>query len=833
MDTEETVDMSFCEKIKKYPLYYLLKFFIILIVIIIVLLIEKLLYFIISLVFYYWFISVQIQIILHLWLLRYLVLKMSFAGLSFIVKRVLSYKKGIREATYLYNELETLRSGLDLIFNKEKPVQELKHLITIQRNIKTAYTVMKCFYKIFTKMKVKFNNLTFDQNIFYENLTKLYNSFEQSEFLKLFNNIIKQLRENKISLIKDLSSIEKEKFNNEKNECEKYVESMNNSLNLIIAQIRDYIGEEYCIFSPRYIRNFFRNYLFASLNQFQVELDDFFIYEEKKLRTKDGNILEYIIIKNNNNGKEENNNNKKLMIICGPNAEPYQVFSRNMLLNKYLSKGIDVLCWNYRGFGFSTGKATFNNIKSDVIEIYEEIEKLNIYKTIGVQGFSLGGVACCYLARQKKDICLLVSDRNFGQIQDIAKDYIFGKYLLLLYKLLFIPSSRNAENYIETNALKIILNDPNDEIVIEESSLKTLLSEEFCKKYLELNYQNIVNSNDINITNSDDNSIELDTLDDSNDSIISNINKKKGKDNLLSDKIISPSINNNEIKNRKNKSALDIILSKEKDNFIKCLINISEALCDKNLNLNKNIICKKFSNKKDQEYSYLKEEELQNSAGLIDFIRNKMILCLKSFKSAGDNLCNLTTKTRRYNQILFIENFFNNLFIWGTYDKRDDYGSVYHSTEYIDIMISKVITILNLFLNSQEIISFKKINIIKDIENFYNYVVKIKNNMRFLGIKSKDGFVLLNNGDNYEKELVKLGRGNYVWLNCGHNGIPCSEENSVFKYYLKQSALFNNEKNKINNNKENDNFGKENIFDYSISDDLDTSISNLTKSIDD
>ncbi len=832
MDTEQTLDMSLCEKIKKYPLYYLLKFFIIIIVIIIIFLIEKLLYFIINLVFYYWFISVQIQIILHLWLLRYLVLKISFAGLSFIVKRVLSYKRGIREATYLYNELETLRTGLDLIFNKEKPVQELKHLITIQSNIKTAYTVMKSFYKIFTKMKVKFNNLTFDQNVFYKNITKLYNSFEQSELLKLFNNIIKQLREDKISLIKDLSSIAKEKFNKEKNECEKYVENMNISLNLIINQIRDYIGEKYCIFSPRYIRNFFRNYLFASLNQFQVELDDYFIYEEKKLRTKDGNILDYIIIKNNN-GKEENNSNKKLMIICGPNAEPYQVFSRNILLNKYLSKGIDVLCWNYRGFGFSTGKATFNNIKSDAIEIYEEIEKLNIYKTIGVQGFSLGGVACCYLAHQKKDICLLVSDRNFGQIQDIAKDYIFGKYLLLLYKLLFIPSSRNVENYIETNALKVLLNDPNDEVVIEEGSLKTLLSEEFCKRYLELKYQNLVNSNDINITNSDDNSIELDTLDDSNNSILSNINKKKGKDNLLSDKIISHSINNKEIKNRKNKSALDIILTKEKDNFIKCLINISEALTDKNLNLNKNIICKKFSKKEDQEYSYLKEEELQNSAGLIDFIRNKMSLCLKNFKSAGDNLYNLTTKTRRYNQILFIENFFNNLFIWGTYDKRDDYGSVYHSTEYIDIMISKVITILNLFLNSQEIISFKKINIIKEIENFYNYVVKIKNNIRFLGIKSKDGFVLLNNGDSYEKELMKLGRGNYVWLNCGHNGIPCSEENIVFKYYLNHSALFNNEKNKINNNKENDNFGKENIFDYSISDDLDTSISNLTKSIDD
>ena len=828
MEGEKT--MSFCERIKKYPLFYLAIFFLILIIITIVLFIEKLLFMIINIIFYFWFISVFIQIILHLCLLRYLVLKIAFPGSSFILSRTMSYKRGIREAIYIFNEIETIKSAIDLIFNKEKPVKELKHLLAIQRKVKTAYTVIKNFFKIFMKMKIKFKELTYDQEIFYQNLTNLYNSFEQSEILKLLNDVIKQIREEKVFTIEQLSSIEKEKFYNEKKESEKYIDTMNNSLNLMITQIRDYIGEDYCICSPRYIRNIFRNYLFASLQQFHVELEDYFLYEEKKLKTKDGNILEYIIIKNND-GKEGNNN--KLMIINGPNAEPYQIFSRNILLGKYLSKGIDVLCWNYRGFGFSTGKANFDNIKSDIVEIYEEIQKLKIYKTIGVLGISIGGVPCCYLANQKKDICLLISDRNFGQIESIAKRYSLGKYLIILYKFLFIPSSRNVENYMDSNALKILLNDPKDDIVVEEGSLKTSLAEEFCNKYLEVNKQIISNSisNDISINNSD-NSIELetiDTLDDSNNSILSNLNlkKKKSKDNLLNDVIITTSINNYEIKKEKNKTALDVILSNEKDKFINCLINISKALTNEKLNLNNNNICNKISKlfkkskiEKEEEYSSLKEEELGNSLGLIDFIRNKMTSCLKKFKSAGDDLCHLTTKKSRYNQNLFIENFFNNLFIWGTYDKRDDFGSIYHSTEYIDFMISNVISMLNLFLSSQEIISFKNIKIIKDIESFYNYLIKIKNNMRFLGIKNGNIFVSLNDGDNYEKELIKLGRGNFVWINCGHNGIPSLEENMVFKHFLKQSDLYKIDIQEGKNKKNNDiSFGKENIFDECLSED--------------
>ena len=842
-NSDVTSNMSCFEKIKRNPLYYFLKFCLLLIIITIIFFIEKFLYYILHLITYFWFISVIFQIILHLLLIRYLVLQVAFAGLCFLINRQIQYRNGKREAVFIYNELSTIKSAIGAIFDNQKPVQELKHLNTIQRNIKSANSVIKSYYKVFSKMKTKFGELTFDQNIFYENLTNLYESFEQSEIIKLLDDIIKQLRAEKIFSIKNLSFEEKERINKEKIEKKKYIGNINSSIELLINQIRDYIGEDYCIFSPRFIRNFFKNYLFCSIQQFHIELDNYFDFEEKKLKTKDGNTLEYIIIKNN---KKNNNYDKKLIIICGPNGEPYQVFSRNILLNKYLSQGIDVLCWNYRGYGFSTGKATFNNLKSDVIEIYEEIEKMKIYNKIGVQGISIGGLPSCYLAKQKNNISLLVSDRNFGQIDSIAKNYSFGKYLVILYKFLLISSSRTVENYMESNVYKIILNDPNDEIVTEEGSLKTLLSEEFCSKYLELNEQDY---SSISVYTNKDTTIELETLDDSNNESLNlndNIKQKNNnsKNNLIKNIIVSSSLNAYKLKKMKNKSALDVILSEDKKSFINCLINICEALKNEKLNINKNSICNKISKKfikskiEDDKYSNLKEEEFQNSVGLRDFIKDKMSSCFEIFKSAGDNLNKLMIKTSRYNQNLFIENFFNNLFIWGTYDKRDDYGSVYHSTEYIDGMLSKVIDSLNLFLNSQEIISYKNINIIKDIEDFYNFLIKIKNNIKYLGIRNENNFIFLSNGNNYEKELLKLGRGHFVWLSCGHNGLPSTEENIVFKHYLRESLLFKNEEKNINNNKSqsqenNYNNIKENNFSDSNLEELDTSVSILTKSLED
>ena len=846
-NSDNISNMSCFEKVRRYPLYYFLKFCFYSLIITTIYFIEKFLFMILLLISYYKLFAIIFQIILHLVLLRYLVLKVAFAGLSFFICRPTDFRNGRREAQFIYNHLESIRNAFDIVYNKKRPIQELRHLTVVQRNIKSALSVTKHYFEIFNEMKTKFGKLTFDQNIFFNNLKNLNNLLEQSEFTNLLNYIIKQLRKEKIFSINNLPLDEKEKINTDKEQTEKYVESIKSSLDLIENQLKDFIGQDYYFFSPRYIRNFFKNYLFNSIQQYQIELNLYFKFEERKLITKDGNTLEYIIIYNNyrKRGNLNNNFEKKLMIICGPNGEPYQKFSRNILLDRYLTKGIDVLCWNYRGYGFSTGKASFNNLRSDVIELYEEIKKMNFYNTIGVHGISIGGIPCCHLANQKKDITLLVSDRNFGQIDYIARSFPLGKYLLILYKFLLMSSSRNVENYIGANACKIILNDPNDEIVTEEGSLKTLLSEEFCKRYLELNQSDLSISFYNNETN--DSTIELESLDNSINSISSNSKKekkeikKKLNDNLLSDTIISTSLNYDTTKNLKNKTALDILLSNDKQDFINCLINISEALNNEKLIIKKKSFFKKIFNKsKSDDYSNLKEEELQNSSGLCDYIKSKMSSCLQSFRSAGDNLYKLTKKNSKYSQNLFIENFFNNLFIWGTFDKRDDFGCVYHSTENIDIMLAKVIDGLNLFLSSQEIVSYKKINVLKDIEDFYNYLTMIKNKMQFLGIKNQNNIAFLSDGSNYENELVKLGRGNFVWLNCGHNGIPLKEENLVLKHYFKESLLFKKSKeiekeniNSINTITEKiDDYDKENNTGESIFDELNTSASNL-QSIDD
>ena len=807
-ENESTLSNKIIFFLKKISFYFIMS--------LTIYLIEKLLYFLLLFISYFSIIAIIFQIFLHLLLLRYLVLKVAFAGLSFFISRNIQYKKGILEATFIYKHLNILKSSLDLLFDEIKPITEMKYFYTLQRNIKNSQFVINNFWKIFHKMKQKFNILTYEQNIFYDHIYNLKQILEKSEILNFLNNVIIKLREEKVININDLSKEEKNKITQRNNAIKTNIKiNINNYINCLMNQLFDYIGENYQLYSPRYIRNYFFNDLFASLHQFDVELESYYIYEQKNLITKDGKAkLDYIIINHNTGIKQKI---KKLMIICGPNAEPYQIFARTLPLSMYLNKGIDVLCWNYRGYGFSTGKANFDNLREDIMVIYQEIKRNNSYDKIGVHGFSLGGIPACYLAGNVRDIKLLVSDRNFGQIEYIAKNCYLGKYLVFLYKLLFIPDSRNVENYLNGNGIKIILNDPEDEIVTEEGSLKTMISEKFCREYLEsfenkiVELENLENNDtldDTDISNNNneynDNQIEIEDNENYDTNSSSNNNNK-----ILSLKVYNKSnynlINQNNKHYNKNSTILDILLSTEKNIFINNLINISK---------------------------FLISEDSSNQQNIKEFINIKITNILQSFKSAGDTLYRITSiKNNKYNQSLFIENFFNNLFIWGTHDKLDDYGSIYTSTEFIERMIEKNINLINSFLSMEDIINNKYLDIIRHINIFYNHLIIIKKKIKSLVIKTSKGFVYLNDGEKYENELIKLGRGNLVSLSCGHNGLLSEEENIVFKYYLNKSELFidGNDINEINN------INNINIDDINNNEaeDLDTSFSELNKQLDD
>ena len=102
------------------------------------------------------------------------------------------------------------------------------------------------------------------------------------------------------------------------------------------------------------------------------------------------------------------------------------------------------------------------------------------------------------------------------------------------------------------------------------------------------------------------------------------------------------------------------------------------------------------------------------------------------------------------------------------------------------------------FWNSPEIMSYKELTLIKDIEAIYKYFIQIQNNLKYVGLNTKEGFVKLinenlinenNNFNYYEQSLKKINIGNYVPIHCGHNGALNSEEAELLERYISKSSF--------------------------------------------
>ena len=293
------------KKIIKFSLIILVIFTILIFLILLEILFNK----IITLLLFTKFLSIPFQIFLHFLLIRYIVIKIAFAGHCFILTRQMIYNFGKSQAKLLFDEFNIFYDNFYKLTEKRETIDNLKDFETIEKQFKSTYETAKYYIELLTKMKNKFNKLTVDQQIFYDNLTSFFAKFEIIK--NIIPNIIKTIKDNNKNSIKELND---DTQNEIKNLLEKELNSQSiiNSTKIIMAQLYDYIGNNYKFLSKRYLRNFFNNFLFCSIEQWHCELDNYFIYEEKQLKTKDNCILEYIIIKSN-----QYSNNKKLMIMCG------------------------------------------------------------------------------------------------------------------------------------------------------------------------------------------------------------------------------------------------------------------------------------------------------------------------------------------------------------------------------------------------------------------------------------------------------------------------------------------------------------------------------------
>ena len=802
----------------------------IIIILLILYLIEKIIFIILTFITFTSIIAFPLQVFLHLLLIRYIILEIAFSGQNLFISRSIFYNYGKVYASHIYNTLVSLRESLSVFNDVRSLVISLKELNTIKRQIDSINYMINHCLDILNKIKNKFHQLTIDQQLFFNNLNYLKESINSGNLIKFIDETIEIIEKNGKNSLADIPDEERD------NIVSKISRQDSNNLNIqkilvllriLIDQLNDYLGEHYSCFSKRYIRNYLKNKLFASIEQFQIELIDKFCVEEHQLITKDKCQIEYILLKSN-----PQSYSKKLMIICGPNGVPYQIFIRNLRFESYLQSDIDILCWNYRGYGFSKGKPSYNRLRSDVLELFDEVKNNFNYERYGVHGISIGGIPCCHLARNRKEIELMICDRNFGRLDNIAQGFYCGKFLFFIYKYFFFQSSDNVDNYINVKCDKILLNDSRDQIVLEICSLKTLVAQRLCELYFDCNNNNINNNfNNANLNDSNHNSLIGNFNSHNNELEILSSKKLNGNEqnNILnnSEQISSTNINNN-LNNKKiilpKKTALDKILNsvEEKHIFIHSLINISNIINKDKLEVNqKKSFLSKIINlvkKNSAQYSNLKEEELQNTSGIFDFVKDHMLEILDSVQSAGDTLLSINIYKTDYTKYVFIDNFFNNMFIWGSFVyNRNNENIQIHKLKNVKTIFNYTMKLFDEFINSQEIMSYKQLTLVKEINTIYKYFSQIFQNLENIGLKTKNGFIKLINEDliedknnlSYEKCLMELHRGNYVPLYCGHNGALSKEEKETLDYFLMKTSFMKNEFDKLNienisTNEEND-----------------------------
>ena len=753
-----------------------IRFFILICIIIGVLLliyyIEKLFLYLLSFIIFYYPLSILLLICLHLLGLRYLVYQILFIGQISFIDRQNKYFYGINQALFFEKTLNIMFKSL-LSLSDKSIIKTYSKLIRIDIDIETCIENINYYIEIFSLMHDKYNGLSPNQHLFYDYLITLKREIDKLNILeKLSTEIQKKTEEESLETIVTIPPEIQYIFEN--NFFQIY--DLIREINIILDK---FMNVDLPWYSIKAYENYFTNDLLGSLKQSQVELAKLYNFEERLLKTKDNETIDYIIIKSINTPINKKNN---LIIICSPNGANYQSFSKNLKLNIYLEKGIDIICWNYRGYGYSTGKVSIDNIKSDILELYNEIISWNKYGKIGVHGISVGGIPSCYLAFKKPEICLLISDRNFGQIDYIIKDYCFGNFLFYLFKFICFPKTRTIENFIDANSYKIILNDPKDNIVRETGSLKTLVSDYLIKNYLSINIE-IKNDVSLQLNNN-------------------NINTNEKQKFIHYDNALDLLFNNND---------------NDIKGFKECLIDISERLNHKDFKRQnsffENLKNKLFSKENQSEYFNLLDSPLKINA--IEFLKSKMKNCLDKFISAGDSLESLLEIPDKRRKDLFITNFFNNFLIFGI---EHTYQNIsFFSTKGLEYIVKEIIVDLQNIINSQEINAIKEYKIVKSITKFQYYLKKLLESLKLIKVnvdekkypneieflpeelplentnlenESNKLMFSENHINDYEKNLKLLKRGNLVSLTCGHNGNLNANEILAFRNQLEKSGIF-------------------------------------------
>ena len=675
------------------------------------------------------------SLIIHLILLRYLIFTIIYPGKNTLVGFYLRNVFGkIRAKSFNYS-LEIFQNRIDKIISLNKNNEDKGINISISNNNQINKSKVSSKYvDIYEQIKEHFGELNTYEAEFLEKLQNFKLSIENSSLQENFKKYY-----------------HKEQIIISENDISEY-ENIKNKAKEIQFLLNEYRGEWSLLSSMnilKYTKNFFYNDILSSKKFIRTNaLITKPNSQEIIVKTKDDFELDCLLIYSNN--KKKKICSKNLVIVCGPNLTPFENLINSWDIdNLYLLNDIDIFFWNYRGYGFSEGSANFTNTCNDILDIYDYIINNYHYNKIAVHGLSIGGVPATYLA-SKRNINLIIADRTFGSVQDIINSFPFGnQFLFYLAKILLFPFIDNTKNFISANCKKILMNDPEDRTIIDTFSLKTsiakkIINELFLIKNPELNIRKIKSNNILEYALEPEQNKEI-------------FNAFKYTINFLKSKSINES--NNE----------QYLLYLEKTNINS---NNNFTIDEKAQKLTENVNNNNISNADNS--NIINNNVIQISLKDISDTFYKKIKSLYSkFYSAGDYLIKFT---EYMNNSTHFNNFFNNLFVYGSEDiNMLDYSLC--NIHCVDEMLNDFIREAESFLNSEKIRAYSDYHIYKNFAFFVDYIKNLKI------------FILSINLENIEREWFFELKGKLIPLNCGHILFYDDKELDTFKFLIKEDLI--------------------------------------------
>ena len=695
---------------------------------------------IISLIFRKIFILIIcIEILVHYLFLYLIIHKLLFSGSSTLITKYNCWCLGVDISKIFGAKLEDFKNSFDDFYsNNEKKYSKfnLNELYSKSEKLNSVNDLVSSYLKLSNTVEEK--KMSYYQKDMVVSLNKLKMIIDESKLVKIVSETIINVFQNKEPNIYSI-------------DLDNAIEKIKTQINIILQKIKNFQLENN-IFKNTI--NFLFNDTFGSLIQLKNEILSRYYCESFRVNINDNkNIIDCLLIKNKGlihksninfekkqtetildeeedqkdveqiieledekekelkekNKQREENNKSTVIIICNKSLYPYELSAYyDKWVDYYLSLGINVILWNYRGYGSSNGSPSLKNIQKDAEQLIKYIKKIYSFNNIGVHGINIGGLVASYLCSQNLvNFCFV--DRGFNSLYDFMNESCF-KYFSYLFKITFIKDcnlslllNQNLKNY---NIYKVISYSIKKDFIGHKISVKNMIANDFISKILNKN-ETLLKT----ILYNGGNKFEYDFF-------IKNLF-------YIIEKIINL-INSTDIKDN------DINQDQENNNIYETLKE--KIIVDNNENINKN-------NNSNSDLSLDKVPTDSISTKNQDMkILNSIKQIFEKFDAGGETLLSLysnkinNNKKRNItllNKEEILNNFLTNLFSWGSYKIGKEYATellvaykaVQKKFSYVNRRISKILSDPKKYTINDNNISLALKNTLENfekIEGFFN-----------------------------------------------------------------------------------------------------------------